>query len=336
MGIITGFKGVGAPVEVLILNKAEIEGLLSYKEALEVEEEVYKAHGSGEVIQPHKSLIFTDPPQNNNRIISMPSFIKSMNVIGIKWASNYFKQKPGIPGAWGSVIVLNHVDSGQPFAVMDGTAITNVRTACHSAIPAKYLAKKNSRTITMIGCGAEARTHLAAYKEIFPLEVVKVYDIKPEAITAYKQEVEGPLSVKVVPAASAQEACEGSDIICMVTSAWKPVVMEPWVPAGCFVSGIFEFVDLDPELSKKSDKWVVADRAADEHHGENYHPGLIDYNNVYAEVGEIVTGAKPGRENNLERIVYTHFGMGAHDIALANFVYNKAVKQGLGSKVKLI
>lgn len=336
MSIVTGLSGVKAPVEILVLNKAEIESVLSYKEALEIEEEVYRACGLGEVVQPYKSLIFTDPPDNNNRINTMPVFIKSMGVAGVKWVSDYAKQQPGIPGIWGAVIILTRPENGQPFAIMDGTAITGVRTACHSAIAAKYLAKKNSRTVAMIGCGAEARTHLAAYEELFPLEVVKVYDIEPEAVTAYKQEVEVPFAVKVIPTTSAEEACEGSDIICMVTNAWEPVVLEPWVPAGCFVSGIAEFRDLDPALSKKADKWVAGDRKADHHHGENYHPGLVDYSNVYAEVGELATGAKPGRENDQERIVYTHFGMGAHDIGLANFVYNKAVKRGLGTKVRLI
>ena len=336
MSILTGKRGVEAPVEVLMLSKAEVEGLITYKEALEVEEEAYRALGLGQVIQPHKSLIFTDPPDNNNRMIAMPVFIKNMGVAGIKWGGNYFKQEPGIPGAWGGVIILNRAGNGQPFSIMDATAVTTIRTACHSAIAAKYLAKKNSRNIAMIGCGNEAYTALAAYKELFPLEGVKVYDIKPEAMTAYKQEVEARFAVKVIPTASAKEACESCDIICVVTNSWKPVVLEPWVPAGCFVSGIMEFVDLDPELSKKADKWVAGDLKADEHHGKNYHPGLIDYGNAYAEVGELVTGAKPGRENDQERTVYTHFGMAAHDIPLANFVYNKAVKQGLGKKFRLV
>lgn len=327
----------GPPVEPLLLNKAEVESLFSWKEAIEVDDEVYKACGLGEVFHPDIG-IFNFMPEGEagiNEIISLPAYIKSKNVVGIKWASFYFKQQPGIPLAWGHIIVLNRPENGQIFAIMDGTAVTNARTACSSAVAAKYLARKNSRTMTMVGCGAEARTHLYALKELFPIEVVKIYDIKPEAMTAYKQELETSTGVKIIPANSAKEACEGSDIICMLTTSMKPVVMEPWVPAGCFVTGLMAFNDLDPALTTKADKWITGRRTSDEYQSNEYG-APVDYDNCYAEMGEVAAGAKPGRENDKERIVFTHYGMGAHDVGLANFVYNKAVKQGLGTKIKLI
>jgi len=337
MGAISS-ENVNLPVELLFLSKEEVEGLITYKEAVEVEDETYKACGSGQVVQPQKEPMFIGPHEDNNILIAMAVHMKNIGVAGIKWCPDYMgKQKPGVPTIWGAVVVLNRPETGIPFAIMDGTSITNIRTGTHSAIAGKYLAKKNSKTITIFGCGAQGRTQLAAFRELFPLEVVKVFDRKPEAMATYKKEMEELFPVKVIPAASAKEACEGTDIISMATTATKPIVMEPWVPAGCFVAGITGFADLDPACSEKFDKWAVGNRASDQHlHETSADPSPVDFSKAYAEVGEIAVGAKPGRENDQERIVYTHAGMGAHDIALANFVYEKALKQKIGSKIKLI
>jgi len=337
MSIISGKKREKVPVEVVILNKAEIESVISYKEALEVQDEVYKAIGGLQMIQPGKEAMYVDAPDNKNFFVAMPVFMKNINVAGIKWLSAYYNQQPGIPMVWGSVIVLNRPENGQIFAIMDGTAITNVRSATHSAIAGKYLAKKDSKTITMIGSGNQAITHLYAFKELFPLEMVKVYNIRSEAMTNYMDEIEALTQINAIPTTSVKEACEDTDIICVVTTASEPVVMEKDLPVGCFVTGLMGFIDLDPEVSKKADKWIIGDRKSDEHlSGTVAGAGVVDFNNIYAEMGEIAIGAKPGRESDEERIVYTHFGMGAHDIMLANFAYNKALKQGLGTKVNLI
>jgi ornithine cyclodeaminase/alanine dehydrogenase-like protein (mu-crystallin family) len=257
-----------------------------------------------------------------------------VGTLGIKWITRYEKQMPGIPLVWGSIMVLNHADNGQPFAIMEAASITNIRTAGNSAVAAKYLAKKDSRTIAMIGCGAEGRTHLAAFSELFPLEVVKVYDIRPEAMNKYKEEMTKLFKVQIIPTASAREAVDGVDIICMATTSWEPVVLEPWVPPGCFIAAIMGFYDLDPSLSKKSDKWVMGYQPADERRFRM--AGLeVDLSYIYANMGQITTGAKPGRENDQERIVCTHGGVGINDVAVALVAYNKAVEQGVGTKIRL-
>ncbi len=328
-------------IEVLVLNKTEIERLVSYKDVVEAVEKAFKAYGAGETAQPQKEPLFTDGAKHQNLLIAMPAFISSMDVVGIKWASVYENQKPGFPTV-GAAVVLNDTGTGLPIAFMDGLSITNMRTGGHSAVAAKYLAKKNSSKIALIGCGAEARTHLSALNEVFPLKTVKIYDIKPEAMTAFKQEMAPRFSVDIVPAGSAREAVEGADIICMLTTAPKPIVLEPWVPEGCFVSGIMGFYDTDPMLSRKADKWVLGHMQSDTHlfvEDTTIGGGLtmpLAKDDIYGDMGEIVTGAKPGRQNEHERIVYTHAGMGIHDLAVAKIAYTRAKEQGLGTRISLI
>lgn len=332
----------GLQVEVLVLSKSEIERLVSYQDVVEAVELSFRAYGMGEVAQPQKDAMFVDGSKRQNLLIAMPAFIKSMDVAGIKWASVYDNQKPGFPTV-GATVIINDTETGFPIAFMDGLSITNMRTGGHSAVAAKYLAKKDSSMVAMIGCGAEARTHLPALSEVFSLKTVKVYDIKSEAMAAFKQEMSERFSVDIVPAKSIQEAVEGTDIICMLTTATKPVVFESWIPAGCFVTGLMGFYDLDPMITKKADKWVLGHRESDKHlivddavhmgDGITMHPSIDD---VYGDMGEIVTGAKPGRQNEQERIVYTHVGMGTHDIAVAKIAYTRAKEQGIGTRVRLI
>jgi ornithine cyclodeaminase/alanine dehydrogenase-like protein (mu-crystallin family) len=112
------------------------------------------------------------------------------------------------------------------------------------------------------------------------------------------------------------------------------VLTESAVPAGCFVAGLCLFQDIDPELSRKSDKWVIGNRVSDG--AILFKDNRLSCELVYADMGEIVTGSKPGRENNQERILYTHMGMGAHDVVLAHRAYTKALKEGKGIKIRLI
>lgn len=327
-------------VEVLVLTKGEIEGLITRKDVVEATELVYKAEGEGNLVQPQKEPMWMDS-RKLNFIIAMPAYMKTINTAGVKWACLYWDQQPGIPATWGDILILNNPQNGQPFAIMDATAITNMRTAGgHAVVAAKYLAKKNSKVLAIIGCGAEARIGLPAFKDFFPLETVRVYDTRPEAMTAFKKEMAGKVPVTVVTTASPEEAVKGSDIILMVTSAQEPVVFEPWVPEGCFVAGLYSFCDLDPMLSKKADKWVIGSRLSDGHMivedrtlVKNFQ---LSWDDVYADMGDVVTGKKRGRENERERIVYTHLGMGGHDVAVGKLAYDKAKAKGVGRMVRLI
>ena len=341
MSVLTGMENVDLPVEVLILNAKEIAACLTYKDVVEAQDASWKAYGNGEFQMQLVPPACIGPAKDGNWFKGHPSYLTKMGpkgklgTFGEKWGALFQTPMSGMPRIWGAVVILNQGDNGQPFAILEGTSITNIRTGAHSAVAAKYLAKKGSHTLAMIGCGAEARTHLGVYNEIFPLKAVKVFDIKPEAMEKFTKEMSDLFRLKVIPTSSAKEAVEGTDIILLVTTALKPVLMEPWIPAGSFVSSVLSFRDLDPVLSTKADKWVIGWPPHDE--GFLRHLGFNDefISHIYADMGEIATGKKPGRQNDRERIVYTHMGAGIHDIALGIVAYNNAVKRGMGTKIRL-
>ncbi|MBI4322264.1 MAG: hypothetical protein HY675_27540 [Chloroflexi bacterium] len=326
-------------VEVLFLTKSQIEELISFQEVVEAVELAFRAVGEKNVIMPQKFQMFTDPPKNYNFLIPMPTYVKSIGVAGLKWASLYFDQQPGLPTVW-AVVILNDPVTGLPYAIMDGTSVTNMRTGGHAAVAAKYLSKSDSTSIAVIGCGAEGRTHLRAMKAVRPsLKRAQLFDINAGAMAGYAEEMGQKLDLEFVQTGSPQEAVKGVDIVVMTTSAQKPIVMHDWIEPGCFVAGSYAFYDLDPMLSKTADKWVLGCRESDYTlilaNPKKRLVMELSKEDVYADMGEIVVGDKPGRENEQERIVYTHLGMGALDIAVAARAYEKARAQGIGRVLRL-
>ena len=325
--------------EILFLNRDEIKSVLTMKDVVETCDAVIKWIGEGKVVQEHVAPI-RNFFEEKKRMIALPhpAYVKPLNVIGNKWGGgsdvNFEK---GLP--WGTAeITLNDPITMVPFAIMDGTEITTLRTAGHAAVGAKYLARKDSEIISIIGCGFIGQSHLSAMKELFKIKEVKVFDIKKEKAKEFAERMGKKFNLTIKPFDSAQEAVKHADIICMATTSTEPVLMEEWIEPGCHVAAIYAFIDLDPKFSKKADKWVLGNWERDSAWIEK--PSLpwvpkLDKKDVYADLSEIAVGKKPGREKKTERTVVSHLGMGAFDIAVGYQAYKLAVEKGLGVKLKL-
>lgn len=317
--------------EILLLSGSEVRTLLDIKDVLQTVEEVFKMLAKGRVIQPIKTTIKDN--EMGYRITCLPCLVESI-VAGMKWvANNPHNRKRGLPTVT-AIVVINDPETTMPISIMDGSVITAMRTAGHAAVAAKYLAKKDSSAVAIIGCGSEGRSHLNAMNELFKIQEVKAYDVSSNAVENYVNEMEERLGLKIQSARSAKDAIKGADIICMVTSSTNPVVLEPWVEPGCFVAATAAFRDLDPRLSNEADKWVLGNLESDFHHASQTTTMKLSKDDVYGDLGEIITGKKLGRAADHERIVFTHGGMGSLDICTALLAYNEAIKKGIGLKVR--
>jgi ornithine cyclodeaminase/alanine dehydrogenase-like protein (mu-crystallin family) len=235
-------------------------------------------------------------------------------------------------------VTLNDPETGIPFAVLDATSITALRTAGHAAVGAKYLARVHSRRIAIIGCGAEGSTHLRVMNELFDLEYAIAYDVRTKSLSQFVSSM-AKNGIKVKAAKNAREAVRDVDVICMTTTAPSPVVMEEWIEPGSHVAATGFFFDLDPTFSKKADKWVVGNWERDlmiiRNDPWTGEPTGLSEKDVYADLSEIIVGRKPGRENDRERTVMTHAGMGALDVAVGFEAYKLAKRKGMGVRFKL-
>lgn len=269
-------------------------------------------------------------------IHAMPAYIAAQNAVGMKWVSGYPENsKRGLPYIAG-LLILNDVESGMPLAVMDCTWITAQRTGAATAVAAKYLARMDSESVSILGCGVQGRSNLEALKVLFPLKKVRAYDVSPERRANYAEEMSSELEIEAVPIANAREAVEGSDIV--VTAG--PILRKPhatiqpgWLAEGAFAS----LVDFDsywhPDALRQADKFCTDDVPQLEHYRQiGYFQNLPP---IHADLGELVTGRKPGRQTPAERTFACNLGLALDDIATAPLIYKRALEKGVGTWLPL-
>jgi ornithine cyclodeaminase len=331
-------------IEFLYLNQDEVKeaGGDDMRLVIDALQEMLKVHSEGKVIAPPKIVLDLNE-RERGRINAMPAYVGgNMNVCGIKWIAGFPKnpKRYGLPRGIG-IIILNDSWNGLPLAIMDGTLISAMRTGAITGIAARYLARKDSKCVAVIGCGVQARTQLLALKTILPsLKNVKAYDIVEDNAKEYAKMMSEKLGIDVVAVRSAKEAVKGSDIIVTATVANEPIVKNEWIEEGSFFSHIGSYQEEDYDTVLNSDKIVVDDWEQVKHRGtpilaKMYNEGLIKDESIYAELHEIVSGKKEGRESDDERIFFSPIGMGSEDVAVAYYVYKNALKKNLGKRLKL-
>jgi alanine dehydrogenase len=225
---------------------------------------------------------------------------------------------------------------------MDGTWITNIRTGAGAAVAAKYFARKDSRTVAMLGAGAQARTQLIGLNEVLDIRGVRVNDVIPEKARGYADEMSKKLGLDVKPVDDTGEAVKGADVIVTVTPVRKPILMNEWVSDGMHINAIGADApgkqELDPQILRRA-KIIVDDLEQALHAGEVNVPlskGLITRDDIRAELGEVITGKKPGRTSREDITVFDSTGLAVQDIATAWTIYQKAMKMGKGKEVELL
>jgi ornithine cyclodeaminase len=332
-----------SPLEFLYLSQEDVKAAgLNMKLAIEAVEESFKLHARNQIILPPKTVLDLNE-RKRGRVNAMPAYVNGdIDVCGIKWIAG-FPQNPvkyGLPRAIG-ITILNDSHKGVPLVIMDGTLISAMRTGAATGVGAKYLARKDSETIAIIGSSVQAKTQLMALHEVLQnIKLVKVYSRSRESRELYAKEMSTLLNLNVVPVDSAELAVKNADVIVTATTADEPIVKNAWIKPGSFFSHIGSYQEEEYEVVLNSDKIVVDDWEQVEHRGtpilaKMYKEGLIKREDIFANLGEIVIGKKPGRENNDERIFFLPIGMGSEDIVVAKKIYENALKKGIGIKLKL-
>lgn len=328
-------------VNMLLLNGRQVRSLLTYDMVYSTVEQVFRWAGGEELLLSTGNALWLDP-RHDNMLNSMAAAIPRIQTAGVKWFNMFTVQQPGMPKMFGHVIVLNHMENGVPFALVEGTSITNMRTAAgHGTVAAKWLARKNSKTLALIGCGSQGRFALQGLVRHFPLRQIRLYSAHRASMAAFERDMRGQgIDLEYIPCASGREAARDADIVVTATSAKQALVRMEDLSPGTTVIGLYSFNDLDPEIASGSDKWILGCRQTDTH-SILHHPMLqargvvLPPERVYGDMGEVICGHKTGRDHDRQIIVYTHMGMAAFDVALAKAVYNQAVTRKIGQYFSL-
>jgi len=318
-------------MSTLLLSRNDVRELLKMSAVIEAVEQAFKEWTRGEADMPAKAYLLSA----RGDFRAMPAALQG--AAGMKWVSVY-PQNPslGLPTVMATMI-YNDPATGYPLAVMDATEITAYRTGATAAIASKYLARKDSHTLGIIGAGRQAYTQLLAHAEVFSLKLIRVFDLSGAAVEKLiKSFPEYPIQE------SSLEDTAASDIVCTLTPAREPLLKMEWVIPGTHINAVGADAEgkeeLDPAILKKAIV-VVDDLTQASAAGEINVPlkkGLFSIDEVYATLGEIITGKKQGRKDKRVITVFDSTGVAIEDIAVAKLVYEKAKQVGRYLSVNLM
>jgi len=320
--------------KILYLSQAEVASTgVTMKEIVATLEIAFREHGNARTEMPPKPGVHTRP---DAFIHAMPAYIPALHSVGMKWVSGYPENyKRGLPYITG-LMILNDEETGIPLAVMDCTWITGMRTGAATAVAAKYLARPESESVGILGCGVQGRTNLEALKVLFQLTRVVAYDVLPDAAGKYAREMRERFGVDVTVAKQPRDAVDGLDLV--VTAG--PILRKPhatikagWLKEGAFASLVDFDSYWDGAAMKETSKFCTDDVPQLEHYRSiGYFQNIPP---IYASVGELVAGKKRGRENARERTMTCNLGLALDDMATAPIVYQRAVERGMGTWLPL-
>jgi len=300
-------------------------------EALEV---AFREKGEGHTEIPPKPGIH--PGGGDNFIHAMPAYIPALKAAGVKWVSGFpDNHKLGLPYITG-LLILNDPETGLPISVMDCVWITAMRTGAATALSARYLARPESSVVGVLGCGVQGRTNVEALNVLFPLKRVMAYDVNPDAVSHYADDIGSRFNLEVLPVDTPQEAVTGCDIVITAGPILKvphATIQSGWLDEGAFAS----LVDFDSywhaDAMGETAKFCTDDTQQLRHYQQTGYFQQIPP--LHADLGELVTGQKPGRETPSERTMTANLGLAIDDMAVASIIFRKAVEKGIGTWLPL-
>lgn len=318
-------------MSTLLLSKEDVRGLLDMPAVIQAVEKVLGDYAKGIARMPHK--IYLDTESGDFR--AMPAYLPG--AAGMKWVCAYpGNPAKGLPTVM-ATIIYSDPDNGYPLAVMDATDITAYRTGATAAIASRYLARPDSSTLGIIGTGQQAYTQLMAHAELFPLKTIKVFDMSPSALERFIESFPG----RRIQTCSLEEVA-AADIVCTLTTMREPLLRRRWIRPGTHINAVGADApgkqELEPSLLNEA-VVVVDDLKQASAAGEINVPltkGLFKTEQIYATLGELVIGRKPGRKDRNAITVFDSTGLAIEDIATAKLIYKKAMDLGSYLSINLV
>jgi ornithine cyclodeaminase len=312
--------------------------LLSVKDALEVCEQVYLMHARNSVVlsnPPSFKLDVADGFHNHWHVKSV--FLKDVPATGVR-VYNYYDD--GVRNTVGGLdctryIVLSDPMSGAPLAIVDEHWTYAIRSAAAAAIACKWIGPKNPKILGLVGIGTMGTNALRCLATLYKFDEIRCTSRRPETRAAFAAKWSKEIGVPIVTKDTIEEVVRGADIAVGGTTSGEIVTREPWLKPGCtFIS--LARRELDPAGWSKMDKVVVDSwefNMLQRDFRRTVETGLFSREQLYAEIHELVAGHKKGRERDDERILIHTTGLVSQDVALAHFVYERALHKGLGLRL---
>lgn len=316
---------------VRILNKKQVVELLPMREAIALMRRAFGDLSAGRVVMPHRGRI--DVERGN--LLLKPAAIEGDGLY-VKLVSTFpANAQQGMPSVQGLMMVFD-VDTGEPRAVMDAAELTAIRTGAGGGLAVDLLARRNSKTVALIGAGAQSRTQLLAAVEVRPIERVYLFDPNTEAaekLQAGLNTSHPEIEVELVGASD--EGVAEADIVLTATTSPVPTFSGSAVRPGTHINAIGAYTPDKREVDEQTVRmaYIAVDsyESAKTEAGDLVIPGVA----ADAELGEIVNGDKPGRTDDQQVTLFKSVGVAVQDAAAAGFIYRQAEQRHIGIAVDL-
>jgi len=326
-------------MQLRILSAQDIKQALPMRQAIEVMRRAFGQLSAEQAIMPLRTRLELD----EGLLLLMPAYLKESRELGLKmvtlWRDNPAR---GLPGVMALVTVFDP-DTGQPVAIMNGEALTALRTGAGGGLAADLLARPEARVVTVFGAGVQARAQLAAVLAVRPIEEVRLIGRNPDNVARFAAEVRTwPLKLEVILPTSREAAVVEADIVITATSSSMPVFHGQYLSPGTHVTAVGSYTPLMQEVDevtvKRSKIIVDSLQACLAEAGDLLIPlekNIITKLDLHAELGQIVNGTQLGRESADEITLFKSVGVAVQDAAAASEVFRVAVAQNLGTVVNL-
>ncbi|XP_035469863.2 ketimine reductase mu-crystallin isoform X1 [Scophthalmus maximus] len=302
----------------VVIWEDEVRQLLHYRALLPRLEEAlgkFSRRDSAEVIQPVRTTITLQ--KHHGFLGLMPSYMENDGILCTKLVCFYNREAGSTLPATQATVLLLDSEYGNVKAVMDGDAITNMRTAAVSAISAKLLMRPEAEVLAILGTGNQALSHYNVFTELFSFKEVRVWSHTREGAERFRNSVSGPVTACV----SVEEAVRGADAIVTVTRCTEPVLFGQWVKPGAHVAAVGacrpNWRELDDVLMKEAVVYVDSREGAMAESGDVIRSGA----EVFAELGDVINGTKPAHRG--KTTVFKSLGMAVEDAVSAKLVFDQ-------------
>ena len=291
------------------LDEAAVGRLLRMEEVIPAMEQALADFSGGKVVQPVRTML---PVEEHEGFLGlMPAYTGT--ALGTKLVA-FYPKNVGVP-THHATILLFEPETGEPLATMDGRLITEVRTAAVSAVATKHLARPEASVLALIGSGVQARSHLEALGLVRDFAEVRVWSPRHAEAFANEHNVDA--------AASAEEAVRGADVVVTATTSSTPVLRGEWLSPGVHINAVGaprpDWRELDDGVLEWAQLYVDSREAAQKESGD-----VLAAGEVFAEIGEVAAGTRPGRQSPEEVTLFKSLGLAVEDVATAELVYRKA------------
>ncbi|MEU9123116.1 ornithine cyclodeaminase family protein [Streptomyces sp. NPDC048506] len=328
---------------MLVLGRAQIEALLDMDVLIDALAPAMRDLSAGRACAPDRVAALV--PERDGFLAAMPGFVPSTGALTGKLVS-VFPRNSGTPlPTHQALIAVFDPDTGEPTALLDGTAITAARTAACSALSARLLARADASLLAVLGTGAQARAHAAAMCRVRPIRRIRVAGRDRAKAAALADALSVELRLPVEAMDTYARALDGADIAAATTHAVDPVIRRPWLTAGVHVTS----VGFNPVGREVDDATIVEALVCVESRRAALAPfpagssdllvpireGVITEHHVHAELGELLAGSRPGRSSRDQITLYKSVGVAVQDAVAAALVVAAARERSIGTEIRL-